>query len=68
MKREKELRDQHLHLRMSDEDKRELEIFSYLDDTTQSEYIRRAICFYHNLSKHAPDVLKQLEKEYRIYE
>lgn len=63
MKRQKELRDHQIHFRMTDEDMQELDMASYLEDMTRSEYVRRALHFYFNLRKYAPEIIEELEKE-----
>lgn len=59
----KELRDHQIHFRMTDEDMRELDMASYLEDMTRSEYVRRALHFYFNLRKYAPEVIEEFERE-----
>jgi hypothetical protein len=51
-----------IQCRLSEEDAAELDMASYLDDMSRSEYVRRALRVYCNLRKHAPEVLKEYER------
>lgn len=62
MDTKKEKRDRGFYSRMSDEEMVDLEMSAYLDDTTKSEFMRRAIRFYCNLHKYAPEVIKEYEE------
>lgn len=59
----KERKTSKFMLRMSEEELNELEIASYMNDMTKSEYSRRAIRFYYNLLKHAPEAIEAFEKK-----
>lgn len=59
----KERKDYQIHFRMTDEELNELDMVSYLCDTSKSELLRRALHFYLNLQKHAPDVLEEFERK-----
>lgn len=63
MRKQKELRDHQIHFRMTDEDMQELDMASYLEDMTRSECVRRALHFYFNLRKYAPEVIEEFERE-----
>ena len=39
-------KENHVHLRLSDKEMQELEIASYLDGRTKSDFVRRAINYY----------------------
>ena len=58
----KEPKDQSIHFRMTSGEMRELEIASYLDNRSKSDYVRRALIFYYNLRKYAPEIIEEFEK------
>lgn len=53
-------KDYIVQVRLSEEDLRELEIASYLDDRTKSDHIRRAIHLYNFLRKNDPEIVGQV--------
>ena len=42
----KDRKENHIHLRLTDDEMRELEMASYLDGRTKSDFIRRALNYY----------------------
>ena len=41
---------------------KELDIVSYLSDTSKSEFVRRAVSTYCNLLRYAPEVIEEIER------
>lgn len=58
----KEQKNTDFHMRMSKEEKDELEMYSYLDDVTTSEYVRKALQCYMNMHRYVPEQLKEWER------
>lgn len=42
----KNRKENHIHLRLTDEEMRELEMASYLDGRSKSDFMRRALSYY----------------------
>lgn len=45
-RRKEHKKEHHIHLRLTDKELKELEMASYLDGRTKSDFIRRAIVYY----------------------
>lgn len=59
----KEPKDQSIHFRMTNEEMRELEMASYLDNRTKSDFVRRTLNYYYHIKKYAPEIIEEFEKE-----
>lgn len=55
-------KENHIHLRLTDKELQELEVASYLDGRTKSDFIRRAINYYLYLRE---DEIKRFENSGR---
>ena len=62
-KKKKEPLSGGFHFRVTPEELHTIEMRSYLTGMTKSEYIRRALDWYKNMSLYAPDVLANMERE-----
>ena len=55
-------KENHIHLRLTDEEMRELEMASYLDGRTKSDFIRRALSYYLYLREAERERWEQTER------
>lgn len=56
-------KDHDIHIRVTESQMEFLENVSYLNNRTKSDMIWKALEFYHNLYRYAPDVLKDMESK-----